>query len=299
MSDNNQTVDYYIAPKESFDATADAIRAVTGESREIEWKSNGFADVIVESGIDGSLQTALVTGVFDKDYTIDDTTIGRAFANCLGKYTISFPNLINLRWKNYTFEDSTFNLNMPLLSGNVSTAFRGFKGEYIYAPKITQIGDDGFSDCSNLKSAFFPEILVKNRAFDSCSSLEVAVLGILNSSSWHHIRKCAKLKAVDIVMTNSNNQIDNSFVDDILLDTLIIRSTTLVSTINISAFNGTFFASDGTGGTLYVPQDLISSYQTATNWSTILSYENNQILPIEGSVYETQYADGTPIGGAS
>lgn len=46
MSDNNQTVDYYIAPKESFDATADAIRAVTGESGEIEWKSNGFADAL-------------------------------------------------------------------------------------------------------------------------------------------------------------------------------------------------------------------------------------------------------------
>ena len=48
-------------------------------------------------------------------------------------------------------------------------------------------------------------------------------------------------------------------------------------------------------GKLYVPSSLISSYQAATNWSTILGYANNQILPIEGSMYETQYADGTPI----
>lgn len=26
-----------------------------------------------------------------------------------------------------------------------------------------------------------------------------------------------------------------------------------------------------------------------------LGYANNQILPIEGSIYETKYADGTPI----
>lgn len=55
------------------------------------------------------------------------------------------------------------------------------------------------------------------------------------------------------------------------------------------------FQSGGSGGTLYVPSALISAYQSATNWSTVLGYPNNQIEAIEGSVYETQYADGTPI----
>lgn len=47
--------------------------------------------------------------------------------------------------------------------------------------------------------------------------------------------------------------------------------------------------------TVYVPNDLIESYQTATNWST--KYNNGIItfLPIEGSQYEHYYADGTPI----
>ena len=80
-----------------------------------------------------------------------------------------------------------------------------------------------------------------------------------------------------------------------VLKTLILRPASLVSLGNINNFNSTPFASGGTGGTLYVPQSLISSYQSATNWSTILGYANNQILPIEGSIYETQYADGTPI----
>lgn len=79
------------------------------------------------------------------------------------------------------------------------------------------------------------------------------------------------------------------------LHTIILRSPTLVECANTNNAIGNSFASDGTGGTLYVPSALISTYQSATNWSTILSYTNNSIQAIEGSIYETQYADGTPI----
>ena len=84
--------------------------------------------------------------------------------------------------------------------------------------------------------------------------------------------------------------------DNANLATLIIRNANVVPTLgNISWFNNTPFASGKSGGTLYVPSALISSYQSASNWNTILGYANNQILPIEGSVYENAYADGTPI----
>lgn len=69
----------------------------------------------------------------------------------------------------------------------------------------------------------------------------------------------------------------------------------VVPLANTNNFNNTPFASGGTGGTLYVPSALISSYQSATNWSTILGYANNSIEAIEGSQYENYYADGTPI----
>lgn len=38
--------EYYIAPKSSFDATADAIREKTGSQATIEWTEDGFADAI-------------------------------------------------------------------------------------------------------------------------------------------------------------------------------------------------------------------------------------------------------------
>lgn len=90
----------------------------------------------------------------------------------------------------------------------------------------------------------------------------------------------------------------NNFNGCTQLSTLILRHNGVVSLQNTNAFTNTPFASGKAGGTLYVPQALIASYQSATNWSTILNYgsgEQNQILPIEGSIYETQYVDGTPI----
>lgn len=61
--------------------------------------------------------------------------------------------------------------------------------------------------------------------------------------------------------------------------------------------NQTPFASNNEAdiATLYVPSALISSYQSASNWATILARAGKNIAAIEGSIYETQYADGTPI----
>ena len=67
---------------------------------------------------------------------------------------------------------------------------------------------------------------------------------------------------------------------------VIILRGDLSAITNVNALNYTPFASAGSGGTLYVPQSLIASYQSADNWSTFLGYPNNQIKAIEGSIYE-------------
>lgn len=91
------------------------------------------------------------------------------------------------------------------------------------------------------------------------------------------------------------NIYSQAFAGDSNLTVVVLRSSTLSLLNNINVFNNTPFASGKSGGTLYVPSSLISSYQNATNWSTILGYENNSIQAIEGSIYENAYADGTPI----
>ena len=131
--------------------------------------------------------------------------------------------------------------------------------------------------------------------FSSCTNLQYLVLPKITNIYNNFTVNCSNLLAIDI-LGGSINGSSPQFGNCKKLVTFIIRKTASVCPLsNVNAFQGTPFASTGTGGTLYVPQALIESYKNATNWSTILAYPNNQILPIEGSIYETQYADGTPI----
>lgn len=67
-------------------------------------------------------------------------------------------------------------------------------------------------------------------------------------------------------------------------------------------FEGTPFVTGG-GGTIYIPKVLYDhlgdksslDYKAQTNWAALDAAGHTNWLPIEGSIYETQYADGTPI----
>jgi len=69
---------------------------------------------------------------------------------------------------------------------------------------------------------------------------------------------------------------------------LVLRAGTVVALTNTNAVEDWL---NEAGGRVYVPAAVLDEYKAATNWSTYASY----ILPIEGSIYETQYVDGTPI----
>lgn len=165
-------------------------------------------------------------------------------------------------------------------------------------PNVTKlISGYAFSGCTKLKSINLHNVQQISSggqyAFRDCKSLVNAALPLLNDVNSNTFSGCSALQKVDVKGAYIRNV---AFQNCTVFDTLILRHTSVSSLANINAFNGTPFASGGSGGTLYVPQSLLASaYPNATNWSTILGYANNQILPIEGSIYETQYADGTPI----
>lgn len=164
------------------------------------------------------------------------------------------------------------------------------------APDLTSAPWKCFTGCTNLASVSFPSLTTIGRdQFIESTKITTLVLPAFVGSIWSNsLRLNTLLTAVDVYSPTIIK--GGALSGCTTLSTFIIRRTDAVTTLeNISAFQNTPFASGGTGGTLYVPQALISSYQSATNWSTILGYTNNQILPIEGSIYETQYADGTPI----
>lgn len=187
-------------------------------------------------------------------------------------------------------------------------------------PNVTSIGIDAFRNCTSLVEVNVsktPSASLNSGCFYGCSSLTTIKLGMAMSEyGGNEFRDCVNLKTVVILGSNvspANDSFNNCTSLEALdikqlrwlvrtpfpncgsLSTIIIRGTNSPSLSNISYFNGTPFASGGTGGTLYVPSAMISWFQSATNWSTILGYDNNSIAAIEGSIYETQYADGTPV----
>lgn len=125
-----------------------------------------------------------------------------------------------------------------------------------------------------------------------CTGLTVLVAHLINQMRTSAVQRCNALTIVDLDASKLENyalqQANN-------LSTLILRNTSITTLSGIQTFISTPFASGGAGGTIYVPSALISAYQAATNWSTVNGYGTITWAAIEGSIYETQYADGTPI----
>lgn len=86
-----------------------------------------------------------------------------------------------------------------------------------------------------------------------------------------------------------------AFENNPILDEIVLRSPTVVQLRHTRAFDNTPYKSGGTGGVIYVPQALISAYQTATNWSTVYGWGATTFEAIEGSYYETHHADGSAV----
>lgn len=167
------------------------------------------------------------------------------------------------------------------LRGN--TAITSFTSD-----SITQFYSANFLQaCSALKTVELTATVSRfqGNMFQSCANLEsISIPKLATTFPIYGAAGCAKLKFVDL--GKCTQIIGNAFNGDTVLDKIVIRNTSVCSLQNISAFSGTPFASGGSGGTIYVPSSLISSYQTASNWSTLHGYGTVTWAAIEGSEYE-------------
>ena len=101
---------------------------------------------------------------------------------------------------------------------------------------------------------------------------------------FYMLRNCKQLAYFDAYYaTNISNY---AFSGCEALTVLILRSDKVCSLNSYSVFSYTPFASDGTGGTVYVPAELIESYQTASNWAFLYNAGTCNFVAIEGSEYE-------------
>lgn len=216
-----------------------------------------------------------------KEYTNDEVTVISpcVFRNQTNLKSVSFPLVEEIQM--YAFFDcvNLESINIP----NVTVMRNGTGAN-------TNANGYFFSNCKKLQRVNMPKLenMYGNHAFSSSGTQTTngmtIVLPKIQNLGVRAFRG-AKCAAVDL----------GSDLVGILADTfyngtygaVILRKASVVSAATTDSIRGLT--------NVYVPQSLISSYQTASNWST--RYNDGYITfhAIEGSQYEDYYADGTPI----
>lgn len=265
---------------------ADAIRAKSGGSAALAFPQ-GFVSEIgnIPSG-GGGISADEIAETADNNHPSITGAVVLTRAMTIRAYAFSGTRISSVSSdKAITLGNECFSSNPSLISVTLPNATNGMnRGNCFY-------------NCSGLTSADLRSLdKAGTGMFRGCSSLPKMALPAINALGQSAFYDCRALAAVDIGPNLSATPGNTCFGNCSVLKAVVLRRTTGITPLgNINIFQNSPFASGGSGGTLYVPQALISTYQSATNWSTILGYANNQILPIEGSIYETQYADGTPV----
>lgn len=258
--------------------------------------------------------TSLVSVSFPNVTTLGASG-GNQFKNCTALTTISFPKLTTFGNGGYQFSgcSNLTTVDLPNLTtfGNTGYQFNGCsKLTTVNLPKLTGNTSGGyqFQNCTSLEHIFLPKAsLQAGNCFRGCTKLKTAVfphVGInATQMSGTDFYNCTSLEAVDIKTSRVHN---NSFQNCSKMNILVLRNTAMATLSNVNAFTNTPFASGKAGGTIYVKESLISTYQANANWKTILNYQSgaqNSIKTIESTHEDPDapidltlyYIDGTPI----
>ena len=191
-----------------------------------------------------------------------------AFWDCQKLKSVKLEKCTNIH--EYAFKKNIASVleevDAPLVTRIGQNAFENSALKEINAPNLTSVGGSSFYG-TNIEEAMFPnlETITGDKVFYNCANLQVADMGSVST-------------------------IDKElFVGCTSLDTLILRNTTTVPYIQnrTTMFDGSPFGANGTGGTIYVPNDMLESYASDRNWNTVKNYNaNNKFEAIEGSIYE-------------
>ena len=265
----------YRVDEESLTAVADAIREKSGTSEGLTFPE-GFVqavagiqaggdtenalDVFIEEGIAEIVSDAreirkyafvnneiLKKVVFNKATKIN----AYAFRSCKSLESVYFPEVVTV--ENNAFEEPTVFSNGVKVKEINKENF----------PKLQEIGSKSFAR-AHVEKVHLPLVeLVYSYAFSKCENLTECIFDSATEILNYAFETCKKLSK------------------------LVLKNDSVVSLKYENAFSGTPFASNGTGGTVYVPEALIESYKTASNWSTLYNAGTCNFVAIEGSEYDT------------
>ena len=176
-----------------------------------------------------------------------------AFSYCRNLVNINIPSgVTSIGASAFTNCSSITSITIP--SGLTSIGARTFYGcsslTDIEIPSgVTNIGNSAFYGCSGLTSIIFNDVLltISNSAFRNCSGLtSIELPSSITSIELYAFNGCTNLSSITVLATTP-------------------------PTLGVNVFYV-----NASGRKIYVPQESVEAYKTATNWSTYAS----AILPI-------------------
>lgn len=194
-----------------------------------------------------------------------------AFYNCTSMAEANFPLCELLEQNAFHTCTSLNSINMPLIENIPSSAFRGCTSlSQIVFPNCIAIRSNAFMDCTSLNSVSLPELTtIYYCAFSNCTSLSVLELPNCLSLYSNALWKVSNLKTISL--PNANRIGSSAFGNCQKLESIYLLRSTRAALSNANAFANTPISNStylGYFGSIYVPESLVDSYKTATNWAT-------------------------------
>lgn len=216
--------------KEKMTAIADAIRGKTGKTEKLtlDAMASGVNEVYIAGGVEAIAD--LAQGTIDGEYASDEVTSLRtgAFCKCANLTSVSLPNC---------------------------TKFVGFRQ---------------FSECTKMTTLNLPKLETipeGNQNFGNLTSVGEIRLPSLTtiSGSSATFTNCHNIKKIIMPLLSGSTIGSSCFDNNYWLDTLVLGGDTLNPLGNTNVFRnaGTY----GNGLSIYVPDALVDTYKTATNWT--------------------------------
>ena len=228
--------------------------------------ADGYSEVTVNVSGGGGDIDGLIDGTLTS-ITSNATSIRRyCLYNFTGLQSVNFPLAIII--DNYAFGNcsSLTSASFPKATSIGNYAFQSSGLQSASFPLVTSIGTYAFNNCSSLTSVSFPLVTsIGTYAFQS-SGLQSVNFPLLTSINTRTFTLCQSLTNASFPLVTS---IGNYAFDSCGLLTSITLGANQVCTLS----NANAMPSQNI--TVYVPSDLITSYQTATNWSSL--YNNGRV----------------------
>lgn len=265
---------------------ANAIREKNGLTDTYTVSEMGNAIREIQSGggdidalIDGSLTEieSNVTSVRDyafyrsnnlKSVELPNVTSIGNFAFSYAKLaSANIPNATTLGSAIFQFCSNLTTVNMPKITSITPSMFQSTEIANANFPLVTSIGDSAFNSCDKLTNVNFPLVeSIGGSAFYYCIKITTVDFPLVTSIKNGAFNSCRNLTIANFSKATSVGT--TAFSGCSNLNQLIIgtEQTTVCTLSNANALANTPIAS-GTGY-IYVPDDLVDSYKTATNWAT-------------------------------